>query len=283
MVVRAETDPVTSKETAYNVRLNPLLSGYIPFDAQMSVLNFFESPERTVALTRYVRDHIKWDQANFAKDMLRLVCTMNYRYEHSWPGGKTYKVGLLVSQIGAFSVQLRQNIRPCFQDQVYIPQQLKDFLTSTAAFIANRSGFVADMTAIEKQLREYFQKSNVRRELKAQGEKYLPPEERKRPYEGFTSSEEASPPKKKKPTKKPSRKSKSDVTSEDTDEKMEKKAAKKAADKAAKEAADEEARKVYRTRAKARQDEREKEEQKRDELEEYLRKLDESNGSDNSD
>ena len=57
------------------------------------------------------------------------------------------------------------------------------------------------MSLVEKQLREYFQASTVRREIVNQGERSIPPSERKRPMEGFSSSEEHTPKKKAKTAK----------------------------------------------------------------------------------
>ncbi len=90
-----QTAPISSKEYAHNVRLNPLLSGFVPFDSQESVNTFLESPERIVALQRYVKEHVPWDQASFGRDMIRLICTLEYRLAHAYPGGKTYKVSSL--------------------------------------------------------------------------------------------------------------------------------------------------------------------------------------------
>ena len=91
-MARASTDPVTSRETAHNPLLNPLLSTYVPFDSQTSVNTFFDSQDRIVALQRYVRKNVKWDQSSFVRRMLRLICTMEYRYEHAYPAGKITKV-----------------------------------------------------------------------------------------------------------------------------------------------------------------------------------------------
>ena len=141
-----------------------------------------------------------------------------------------------------------------FQGETYIPEVLKDFFTSTAAFIARRSGFVADMAGVEKQLREYFQKNNVRRELISQGEKIIPPEDRKTPHEGFTPSDDdeddaVSPKKRSKKVvaKKAGtamKKGSKNVhdSSEDTDAEYEKKKQAKLQ------------KKTYRTRAKAKED-----------------------------
>ena len=87
--------PVSSKEYAHNVRLNPMLSGFIPFDSQESVNAFLESPDRIVALQRYIKDQVPWEQSSFGRDMLRLICTREYRLAHAYPGGKTYKVSIL--------------------------------------------------------------------------------------------------------------------------------------------------------------------------------------------
>ena len=75
------------------------------------------------------------------------------------------------------------------------------------------------MANIEKQLREYFQNSNVMRELITQGEKSVRPDARKRPYEPFSPSDDEQ---EKTPTKKakrtPKKKGKAKKVDEDTSE-----------------------------------------------------------------
>ncbi len=63
---------------------------------------FLESPDRIVALQRYVGDQIRWSQANFARNMVRMVVTLQYRYDHAYPAGKIYPVS------GQMTVWLRK-------------------------------------------------------------------------------------------------------------------------------------------------------------------------------
>ena len=92
IVARSDADPVNTREVQHNPNLNPLLSGYVPFDSQDSVNTFMESVDRVVALQRYVRSQVPWEEASFVRNMVRLVCTREYRYNHDYIGLKTRKV-----------------------------------------------------------------------------------------------------------------------------------------------------------------------------------------------
>ena len=263
MVARSSVDPVTSKETAHNPLLNPLLSTYVPFDSQTSVNTFFESQDRIVALQRYIRENVTWDQSSFVRRMLRLICTLEYRYEHSYPGAKITKVTIdndstILPRILSYHNSI--------QGEVYIPERLRDFLRSTAAFVADKAGYVADMALVEKQLREYFQKSNVKRELKSRHDIDKKPDARKRLYDfSASSSDEAGATPKKKQKKSPKKSAKAGNTaqkspkkdeSEDTDDKWQRKEEKK--------------KKKYLTRAKAREESLKRKEEARKKREQEL-------------
>ena len=92
VVSKTDVAGVTGQETAYNPNLNPLLAGFIPFDSNDAAEEFLNVPERTVALQRYIANVIKWEQATFARNMVRLILTYQYRYDHAFPAGKFYKV-----------------------------------------------------------------------------------------------------------------------------------------------------------------------------------------------
>ncbi len=77
--LRIHDQSVKATESAANPQLNPLLSGYLPFDAQAVVEEFFELNERTVALQRYIAKMIPWHPSTFAHDMVALICTFQYR------------------------------------------------------------------------------------------------------------------------------------------------------------------------------------------------------------
>ncbi len=89
---RSDVAPVRDREAAHNPNLNPLLAGFIPLDSNAAAEEFLSVPDRTVALQRYVADNVKWEQASFARNMVRLILTMQYRYDHAYPAGKFYKV-----------------------------------------------------------------------------------------------------------------------------------------------------------------------------------------------
>ncbi len=96
MVARSAGEPVNAKEIQHNPNLNPLLSGYVPFDSQESVNTFMESLDRVVALQRYVRAQVPWEEGSFVRNMVRLVCTREYRLEHDYLGMKTRKVSQVI-------------------------------------------------------------------------------------------------------------------------------------------------------------------------------------------
>ncbi len=77
--LRIHDQSVKATESAANPQLNPLLSGFLPFDAQAVVEEFFELKERTVALQRYISKMVPWNPSTFAHDMVALICTYQYR------------------------------------------------------------------------------------------------------------------------------------------------------------------------------------------------------------
>ncbi len=77
--LRIHDQSVKATESAANPQLNPLLSGFLPFDSQPVVEEFFELKERTVALQRYISKMIPWNPSTFAHDMVALICTFQYR------------------------------------------------------------------------------------------------------------------------------------------------------------------------------------------------------------
>ena len=77
--LRIHDQSVKATESAANPQLNPLLSGFLPFDAQAVVEEFFELKERTVALQRYISKMVPWNPSTFAHDMVALICTFQYR------------------------------------------------------------------------------------------------------------------------------------------------------------------------------------------------------------
>ncbi len=97
VVSASEQHAVTGKEIAHHKSLNPLLAD-VPFDSQEAVDNFFRSYDRIVALQRYVQLNVDWSEANFCRKMVRLLCTLQYRYDYAFPGDKTYKVSNVVSR-----------------------------------------------------------------------------------------------------------------------------------------------------------------------------------------
>ncbi len=92
---------------------------------------------------------------------------------------------------------------------MYIPEQLKDFFTGTASFVADKAGYIANLNDINEQLRRLFQKSTVTKEMERRGEKAIAPEKRQKPFSGFPPSDEEdvepSSPKKKAPKRKSAR------------------------------------------------------------------------------
>ncbi len=77
--LRIHDQSVKATESAANPQLNPLLSGFLPFDAQAVVEEFFELKERTVALQRYISKMVPWNPSTFCHDMVALICTFQYR------------------------------------------------------------------------------------------------------------------------------------------------------------------------------------------------------------
>ncbi len=100
MVSRNDVAPPTGKEVSYNPRLNPLLAGFIPLDTQEAVIEFLDVPDRIIALQRFIADNVKWNPSNFARKMVRMVVTLQYRYDYNYPAAKIYPVSstLLLSR-----------------------------------------------------------------------------------------------------------------------------------------------------------------------------------------
>ncbi len=81
--------PVTMGELRSNPDLNPWLQGYLPFNEQALVADFFESQDRNYELTRYVLASISWDPSHFVPRMVSALCTEDYRIKYSFPGKAT--------------------------------------------------------------------------------------------------------------------------------------------------------------------------------------------------
>ncbi len=107
--------PVQGFETGTNPALNPHLNNFVPFDDQYRVNEFFDSRERTLELLRYVIHNVKWDVNSFCVNVVRRICTLDYREGHQFPGKITY------------------------EKYVYIPEIFREFLMSAAQLAASRS------------------------------------------------------------------------------------------------------------------------------------------------
>ncbi len=81
--------PASMGELRRNPDLNPWLQGYLPFEEQTQVDDFFRSQERTFELNRYIVDTYKWDPNKFAPRIVEALCTDDYRIRYSYPGKST--------------------------------------------------------------------------------------------------------------------------------------------------------------------------------------------------
>ncbi len=141
---------------------------------------FFRSTDRVGALTRYVGNVITWNPHTFAKQLVILTCSWDYREAYSFPGKR-----------------LR------YKSLTYVPKKLSDFMMSTARLVCKLAkGFFREDQVLE-QFQEAFQKNLVKRERIRASEMDVDPDKRKHPYAGFSSDEEqppsAFPPKGEKP------------------------------------------------------------------------------------
>ncbi len=158
--------PLHGFETATNPTLNPHLNNYVPFDEQYLVNEFFESRERTTELLRYVIHNVPWDVNSFCVNTVRLICTLDYRDGHQFPGKITY------------------------EKFTYIPDLLKKFLLSAAQLAASRSttgGF--NVEKCSDQYRGAFHNSAVTRDRKRKSESEVSPSKRRYPYRGFSDTD----------------------------------------------------------------------------------------------
>ncbi len=147
--------------------LNPLLQHWLPFNEQDVVHEFFKQTDRIGALTRYIGNVLVWNPHTFARQLVQLICSWDYRYNHSFPGRR-----------------LR------YKKLVYIPKKFSDFLMATARLICNRSHGHFDEAKVLEQFQEAFQKNAVDAERKRASEMDVEVDKRKHPYEGFPDSDE---------------------------------------------------------------------------------------------
>ncbi len=128
---------------------------------------FFKQTDRIGALTRYIGNVLVWNPHTFARQLVQLICSWDYRYNHSFPGKR-----------------LR------YKKLVYIPKKFSDFLMATARLICNKSHGHFDEAKVLEQFQEAFQKNAVDAERKRASEMDVEVEKRKHPYEGFPDSDE---------------------------------------------------------------------------------------------
>ena len=147
--------------------LNPLLQHWLPFNEQEVVHEFFKSTDRIGALTRYIGNVLVWNPHTFARQLVQLICSWDYRYNHSFPGRR-----------------LR------YKKLVYLPKKFSDFLMATARLICKNSHGFFDEAKVLEQFQEAFQKNTVDAERKRASEMDVEVEKRKHPSEGFPDSDE---------------------------------------------------------------------------------------------
>ncbi len=134
------------------------------------VHEFFRNTDRVGALTRYVGNVLMWNPHTFAKQLVQLTCSWDYREAYSFPGKR-----------------LR------YKALTYVPKKLSDFMMSTARLICKHAkGFFQEDHVLE-QFQEAFQKNLVTRERIRASEMDVDPEKRKHPYAGFSSDEDQPP------------------------------------------------------------------------------------------
>ncbi len=78
--------PVNMGQLRANPDLNPWLQGYIPFQDQAAVVDFFSSQDRSFELNRWILDTVKWNYNKFCQKVVEMLCTPEYRVAYSYPG-----------------------------------------------------------------------------------------------------------------------------------------------------------------------------------------------------
>ncbi len=65
--------------------LDPVFGGRIPFGSRREILDFFQDKERILRLEAFIMEQVGWDSRSFAKNVLRLLLTKDYRRAVFWP------------------------------------------------------------------------------------------------------------------------------------------------------------------------------------------------------
>ncbi len=143
ILTRYDMPPMKQDEIRANPNLNPLLSGFIPIDNQLSAEEFFSSEERSYELHRWVLSKITWDPSNFVSRLCDLVATREYRIKYSYPGK-----------------QKMSNL-------TYMPERMATFLFGVAETASIKFGGF-NPSKVEEQLRVAFQASVVRKRNRAE-------------------------------------------------------------------------------------------------------------------
>ncbi len=149
ILTKYDRPPMKQEEIRANPTLNPLLSGYIPIDNQLSAEEFFSSEERSYELHRWVLSKMQWDPSSFIPRLCDLVTTREYRIKYSYPGK-----------------QKMSNL-------IYIPERMAIFLFGVAETASRKYGGFNPEKA-EEQLRVAFQASVVRKRNPAETDENAP-------------------------------------------------------------------------------------------------------------
>ena len=119
--------------------------------------------DKVAALHLYVADRVRWNEFSFARNVVNLLCTFDYRekYRFNTTGGLIY------------------------EKAVYVAPRFRLFLIEVARHVAHKAEAHFDQKKIERQYKIQFQPGTVKREKKRM---MLPKSQRTK--EGFTTTED---------------------------------------------------------------------------------------------
>ncbi len=68
-----------------SIELDPYIGGRTPFDTREEVLEFFQDKMRMTRLEHFIMEQVGWDPRTFAKTVIKLLLTKDYRRRAFFP------------------------------------------------------------------------------------------------------------------------------------------------------------------------------------------------------